>query len=163
LMLVWGFGTLWGVETGGSRVPLWGELVYLDIVYATGLETRKPTDDNSFYAYNGEEAINAAADSGDVLGFKGLDGQWHLAVERDGGAGTAGGHWDEVLYDDEIMTGYINSLNDGENVGANYLADFTVAAFADLGYVVSGDYDDIAAAGTEFLETGTFEETWLSA
>ena len=58
------------------------------------------------------------------------------------------------------MTGYINSLDDGMNAGANYMADFTVAAFADLGYTLDTgadgqvNYDAIAASGTHFLETG---------
>jgi len=60
------------------------------------------------------------------------------------------------------MTGYINSLGDGANVGANYMADITIAALADLGYVLetndSGtvNYDAMAASGTHFLDTGEF-------
>jgi hypothetical protein len=157
MMHVLGFGTLWGVETEGDTVPNWDGLVDLGTGYIYDNGTRKPNDDTTFFAYNGDEANNEVVGSG---AYFNLEGEPHLAVERDGGAGTAGGHWDEVLYDDEIMTGYINSLNDGKNVGANYLADFTVAAFADLGYDINGDYDVIAAAGTEFLETGNFE-TWL--
>ena len=34
-----------------------------------------------------------------------------IAVEQDGGSGTAGSHWDEETFNNELMTGYIN---DGE-------------------------------------------------
>lgn len=51
-------------------------------------------------------------------------------VEADGGGGTAGGHWDEVCMDNELMTGY---LNGGE---ANPLSKLTAATLDDLGYSV---------------------------
>jgi hypothetical protein len=158
-MHVLGFGTLWGQPTEGGEVPDWDDLVDFGAGYIYDNGTKKPTDDTTFYAYNGVEANNEAlgSDGGGGPHFYLADGA-HLAVERDGGAGTAGGHWDEVLYGNEIMTGYINSENDGVNDDANYLADFTVAAFADLGYVINGDYDDIAAAGTAFLSTGQFTD-----
>jgi hypothetical protein len=156
MMHVLGFGTLWGVESE-DPVPDWGALVDLGTGYIDRNGTKTPRDDNTFYAYNGDAANGEALSSGTTPMFELADG-YHLAVERDGGAGTAGGHWDEVIYDDEIMTGYINSNNSVDNVGANYLADFTVAAFADLGYVINGDYDQIAAAGTEFLATGEFTD-----
>ena len=62
------------------------------------------------------------ADLGDA---NDLYGDTFIPVESDGGSGTARGHWDEQLLLNEIMTGYINQTN--------YLADFTVAALADLG------------------------------
>lgn len=50
-----------------------------------------------------------------------------IQVETDGGPGTAGGHWDEVLFDAELMTGYINE-------SGNYLSEMTIASLEDLGY-----------------------------
>jgi len=43
-----------------------------------------------------------------------------------GGVGTAGGHWDEFLFDQELMTGYIDS--------DAYLSDMSIAALEDMGY-----------------------------
>src|SRR5215218_917811 len=60
-----------------------------------------------------------------------------VPLENNGGAGTAGSHWDEtgfapngVAMSNELMTGYFVP---GEQT---YLSDTTVGALADLGYVV---------------------------
>jgi hypothetical protein len=58
-----------------------------------------------------------------------------IDVEQDGGAGTAGSHWDEVKYDNEIMTGYIND--------SNYMSHMTAASYGDLGYQLAGNYDSL--------------------
>lgn len=52
-----------------------------------------------------------------------------VPIETDGGAGTAGSHWDEATFGDELMTGYINSVN--------HFSAISVASLADLGYVLS--------------------------
>lgn len=57
-----------------------------------------------------------------------------VPVENEGGAGTRGAHWREVLFTDELMSGYIKRVG-------NPLSGVTVASLADLGYVV-----DMAAA-----------------
>ncbi len=49
-----------------------------------------------------------------------------VPLEQDGGAGTRDSHWDEEIFDNEIMTGYINNLN--------YLSEMTVASLEDTGY-----------------------------
>jgi hypothetical protein len=56
-----------------------------------------------------------------------------IAVEQDGGTGTAGSHWDEDTFHNELMTGYIDS-------GENPFSAMSAASFADLGYVLSGTY-----------------------
>jgi hypothetical protein len=53
-----------------------------------------------------------------------------VPLETDGGSGTAFSHWDEVQFDNELMTGYINLSN-------NLLSRMTVASLEDLGYVVN--------------------------
>lgn len=60
-----------------------------------------------------------------------------VPLEQDGGAGTAGSHWDEasfapdgVTMSNELMTGYVMQNEQ------TYLSDTTVAAMADLGYQV---------------------------
>ncbi|HET9811012.1 MAG TPA: leishmanolysin-related zinc metalloendopeptidase [Sphingomicrobium sp.] len=69
-----------------------------------------------------------------------MGGSGLIAVEQDGGAGTAGSHWDEESYGNELMTGYIND-------GPNYYSAMSAASFADLGYVTTGDFDGWADSG----------------
>ena len=57
-----------------------------------------------------------------------------VPVEGGGGAGTANSHWDEEVFSNELMTGYLNS-------GGNFLSAMSIASFADLGYEV-----DVGAA-----------------
>jgi hypothetical protein len=66
-----------------------------------------------------------------------------IAVEQDGGSGTAGSHWDEATFDAELMTGYIND-------GANYFTAMSAASFADLGYTIASNYAQQADPGYMF-------------
>jgi hypothetical protein len=54
-----------------------------------------------------------------------------VPVETEGGAGTAGSHWLETLFDNELMTGWIDVD------GPDPLSRVTVASLEDLGYQVS--------------------------
>ncbi len=54
-----------------------------------------------------------------------------VPVEATGGPGTADGHWRESVFDNELMTGFINFP------GPNPLSRVTIAQFADLGYQVA--------------------------
>ena len=63
-----------------------------------------------------------------------------IPVEQDGGAGTAGSHWDEETFDNELMTGYINE-------GDNPFTAMSAAAFEDLGYGVTTEYAQWADSG----------------
>jgi hypothetical protein len=60
-----------------------------------------------------------------------------ILVETDGGSGTAGSHWDETTYVNEIMTGYIDD--------SNYLSDMTAASYGDLGYQLAANWQTVAA------------------
>lgn len=53
-----------------------------------------------------------------------------VPVEASGGAGTAYSHWRESTFNNEIMTGFLNS-------GVNPLSAMTVEQFHDLGYLVN--------------------------
>jgi hypothetical protein len=73
-----------------------------------------------------------------------MGGSGHgIPVEQDGGAGTAGSHWDEELFHNELMTGYINS-------GENYFTAMSAASFADMGYVINPNYEALSDAGYVF-------------
>ena len=67
-----------------------------------------------------------------------------IPVEQDGGSGTAGSHWDEETFHNELMTGYINS-------GDNYFPAMSSASFADLGYVISSNYAALPDPGYVFV------------
>jgi hypothetical protein len=53
-----------------------------------------------------------------------------VPVESDGGPGTRDAHWDEELFGNELMSGFIATA-------ANPLSRVTVASLADMGYTVN--------------------------
>ncbi|SHI06908.1 leishmanolysin-related zinc metalloendopeptidase [Marivita hallyeonensis] len=95
-----GYGTIWellGLITPGPDLRFTGE--------------------NAVAAYNAEFASIAATDANSAFG---------VPVETDFGPGTAGGHWDEDTFTDELMTGFGGS--------ADFTSAMTVASLEDLGY-----------------------------
>jgi hypothetical protein len=66
-----------------------------------------------------------------------------IPIEQDGGSGTAGSHWDEETFGNELLTGYLNA-------GENYFTAMSEASFADLGYTIRTDYANYADAGYVF-------------
>lgn len=102
-----GFGTLW-------------EQIGVIDTYIDTKGTKRLADDTVDYRFTGEIAAGLADNSlytNDSLG---------IPVETDGGSGTAGGHWDEATFGNELMTGWIN--ND------NYIAPMTIGSLTDIGY-----------------------------
>ncbi|HYG29989.1 MAG TPA: leishmanolysin-related zinc metalloendopeptidase [Allosphingosinicella sp.] len=73
-----------------------------------------------------------------------MGGVGGIPVEQDGGSGTAGSHWDEETFGNELMTGYINA-------GANYFTEMSAASFGDLGYVINPNYGPIVDPGYVFV------------
>jgi hypothetical protein len=124
MLHVMGFGTLWDYNN-------------LISTQVDDNGTRRPTDDTIFSLYTGDAA------NSEYVGYATSDD--FLLVETDGGSGTAGGHWDEETYLDELMTGYIGHLyGDGTYDITNYLSDWSVAALTDLGYVLTAGASGIA-------------------
>ena len=125
-----GFGSLW-------------DNYYPDILtieetteWFEGEFTKRPTDDvfetTSTAVYNGVEGnaeYNAENGTSDAK----------IDVETDGASGTALAHWDEDIYGSELMTGYLGGTGDSV-----YLADWSLAALADIGYDV--DLEQFARA-----------------
>jgi hypothetical protein len=77
-----------------------------------------------------------------------------VPVENEGGEGTAEGHWREILFRNELMSGFISAPG-------NPLSRVTVASLRDLGYQV-----DLTAADNFVLpnllalaEAGALEQT----
>ena len=69
-----------------------------------------------------------------------MGGSGGIPIEQDGGSGTAGSHWDEETFGNELMTGYIND-------GPNYFTAMSAASFRDLGYVITPNYATWADTG----------------
>jgi len=53
-----------------------------------------------------------------------------VPVENTGGGGTAGSHWRESVFNNELMTGFLNA-------GSNPMSVVTIGSLKDLGYTVS--------------------------
>ncbi len=78
-----------------------------------------------------------------ISAYDKLGGSGTVPVEGDFGPGTRDTHWDEATFDNELMTGFLNS-------GDNPLSALTVAAMGDLGYVI----DDRAGDRYKLPRTG---------
>ena len=59
-----------------------------------------------------------------------VPGATGVPMEQGGGAGTAGAHWAEATFGNELLTGFIDP-------GINPLSRISVGAFADMGYTVN--------------------------
>jgi hypothetical protein len=63
-----------------------------------------------------------------------------VPVEKGGGSGTAGAHWDEATFNTELMTGYAEAAGIGMPI-----SKITVGALRDLGYTVNYSAADFYA------------------
>ena len=66
----------------------------------------------------------------DDVGGTAYSGGAKVPVENMFGSGTVDAHWRESVFDNELMTGFIN-------FGENPLSSVTVASLADMGYLVN--------------------------
>lgn len=93
-----------------------------------------------------------------------------VPVENTGGSGTRDSHWRESVYDNELMTGFLNSGVD------NPISRTTTASLADQGYVVninasdpylqsitSGSVVSTPSADAEVVRTNNFTVTQAMA
>merc|ERR1719296_515373 len=143
--------TLWTRNTAGNIIPLTGEmafdiadierkvkegswesLILHEMGHLIGIGTMWEDNDliNNDLNYIGSQAIGV------------WKNDWGCSsnappVEKDGGPGTSGGHWDEDCLHNELMTGYT------ERPGvAQPLSRLTVASLEDIGYVVDKNAAD---------------------
>ena len=80
-------------------------------------------DPNNEFQYTGENGVEA---------FRTVSGNVNadfIPLEQDGGQGTAGSHFDEALFDTELMTGFVDASME--------LSIVTVGVLEDLGYSVN--------------------------
>lgn len=99
---VLGIGTLW---TGRGDTP----------VLVTGVGGPNPQ-------YLGEQA--------NMESQRLLRNSANVVIETDGGGGTAYSHWDDDVYGNELMTGYLSP-------GENPLSRLTAAGLEDIGYEIN--------------------------
>jgi hypothetical protein len=59
-----------------------------------------------------------------------------VPVEDQGGPGTADSHWRDVVFGNEVMTGFLSQ-------GVNPLSTTSIASLADLGYTVDVSVADV--------------------
>ncbi|MBT3927623.1 MAG: hypothetical protein HOF33_11620 [Rhodospirillaceae bacterium] len=109
-----------------NAIGLWDDIVFHEMLHSVGFGTVWAYKDLVDGA-GGENPLftGAAATFTYERDFGAIDAVG-VPLEQDGGAGTRDSHWDEEIFDNEIMTGYINNLN--------YLSEMTVASLEDTGY-----------------------------
>lgn len=104
---VLGFGTLWSAK-------------FLNLIEGEGSENPVFTGKNAIDEYRQLTADNDISS---------------VPVANTGGRGTRDGHWREMVFDNELMTGFID-------MGENPLSRLSVAAFEDMGYTVDHNAAD---------------------
>ncbi len=104
-----GFGSVW---------------TYLDLLSGGGTANPTFTGENATAVYEASSFYDATSGYPDSA-----DPDFGVPVEGNIGPGSDDSHWDDEIFDNEIMTGYIDT--DGSD---NYLSDMTVASLEDLGY-----------------------------
>ena len=109
---------------------LFDDLVLHEMAHALGFGALW----DRFGLLNANSEYTGAAAMAESLALFGTD---VIAVETDGGGGTAGSHWDDAVYTNELMTGFISD--------PNYFSTMSAAAFADLGYELAADWRMVVA------------------
>ncbi|WP_190811372.1 leishmanolysin-related zinc metalloendopeptidase [Flagellimonas sp. S3867] len=104
---VLGFGTLWSSQ-------------FMNLIAAEGSENPIFTGQNAIREY--QELTKS-----ETLDF--------VPVANTGGEGTRDGHWRELIFDNELMTGFIDS-------GSNPISKLSIGAFEDMGYRVNYNVAD---------------------
>ena len=105
---------------------------------------------NGNYQYVGSNALDAYVSLGGSPATS-------VPLEQNGGAGTAGCHWSESVFNTELMTGYI------EDSGTMPLSIVTIAALEDLGYTVDFSAADAYTLPGHSVATSDFAQTHASS
>lgn len=114
-----------------------GHVLGFGSLWGTALLTGKDTNDPRF---TGPEA---------VAEWHALGGTGDVPVESQGGEGTAGSHWRESIFGNELMTGF------SEAVGVfQPLSRLTIGSMEDLGYAVDYGAADAYTLGLSLLAPG---------
>lgn len=84
------------------------------------LDLLNPNNEFQYTGENGVEAFRTVSDNASAN---------FIPLEQNGGRGTAGSHFDEALFDTELMTGFVDS--------SMQLSIVTVGVLEDIGYSVN--------------------------
>ena len=118
----------------------WDEVVLHEMLHsvgfgciwdAKGLVQQVSATEAWYTGANGNAAYRAALAAAGTP-----DPAARIAVETDGGPGTALSHWDEATFGTELMTGWLNT---GPGV-EDPLTTMSIASLADLGYKIASQY-----------------------
>ena len=109
---------------------------YFDLLTGAGSANPRYTGANATAEYN---AIFGLNESG-------------VPVENNGGQGTRDAHWRESVFDNEIMTGYLDS-------GVNPLSRITIASLEDMGYEVDLGAADFYAPSSSLVGSSQLTDT----
>jgi leishmanolysin len=115
--------------TNFDALDLWDDIILHEMTHSIGfsagiweliggLITGNDTSDPLFTGAGATSVYKST-----LLDPTGING---VPLEAGEGTGTDFSHWDEETFDDELMTGFINS--------SNVYSDMTVAALEDMGY-----------------------------
>ncbi|UJH68190.1 leishmanolysin-related zinc metalloendopeptidase [Allomuricauda sp. SCSIO 65647] len=114
---VLGFGTLWSER-------------FLGLIIGEGSDNPK---------FVGKNAVK------EYMALTSDENSEYVPLANTGGTGTRDGHWRERVFDNELMTGFIDS-------GDNPLSRLSIAAFEDMGYTVDyGAADEYKLPDAEIL------------
>jgi Tryptophan-rich Synechocystis species C-terminal domain/Leishmanolysin len=86
------------------------------------------------------------------LAYQLLGGSGNVPLETGGGSGTAGSHWSEAVFGNELMTGFISGVPDP-------LSTVTVGALQDMGYTVNYSAADAYTLGQRLVDGGASVST----
>jgi len=124
------------VDVNAMGLAVFSEVVLHEMAHSLGIGS---IWDNLNLVTNGQYTGAYA-----VAEFHQMGGTGFIPVEQDGGSGTAGSHWDEETFNNELMTGYIND-------GVNPFSEMSAASFADLGYKLAAAYPSWVSSGDFFV------------
>ena len=82
-----------------------------------------------------------------ALAYQLIGGFGNVPLETGGGPGTAGSHWSEAVFGNELMTGFISGVPDP-------LSIVTVGALQDMGYTVNYSAADPYTLGQRLVDGG---------
>ncbi len=114
------------MEANGSLV----DVIIHEMGHVIGLGTLWHDKDLVAGANTSNPEFTGARSQSVYANLRGQAQPLNVPLENEGGAGTAEGHWREVTFDNELMTGFIDP-------GSNPLSRLSIAALEDLGYQVN--------------------------
>jgi hypothetical protein len=125
---------------------LWQDLVFHEMLHALGFGTAWSSmglvdNYNGDLRFNGTNAVDAYNTNYSQIAANDPLSHLGVPIETDGGSGTAGKHWDDKTFVNEIMTPNLNFTN--------HISDMTLAALEDMGYETI--YPDEEEEQQEFL------------